>query len=53
MTVPNKGPAARGRQSVVLPDPAKDKLLFEAIRSAEVAEYVRRHGGVNRVGQVS
>lgn len=53
MTVPNKGPAARGKQSVVLLDPAKDKLLFEAIRSAEMAKYVQEHGGTNRVTQVS
>ncbi|SEG28970.1 cell envelope-related function transcriptional attenuator common domain-containing protein [Thermomonospora echinospora] len=53
MTVPNKGPAARGRQSVVLLDDAKAKLLYEAVRGAEVAEYVKEHGGANSVGKVS
>ncbi|HEX2316104.1 MAG TPA: LCP family protein [Thermomonospora sp.] len=53
LTVPNKGPAARGNQSVVLLDDAKAKTLYDAVRTAEVADYVERHGGTNSVGTVS
>jgi LCP family protein required for cell wall assembly len=53
MTVPNKGPAARGSQSVVLLDDAKAKLLYDAVRGAQVAQYVKEHGGTNSVGKVS
>ncbi|REE97984.1 LCP family protein [Thermomonospora umbrina] len=53
LTVPNKGPAWRGKQSVVLLDEAKAKSLYDSVRSAEIAEYVERHGGANSVGTVS
>lgn len=53
LTVPNKGPAARGRQSVVLLDEEKAGRLFEAVRSATMAEYIAEYGGTNSVGKVS
>ncbi|GAA4149163.1 LCP family protein [Actinomadura keratinilytica] len=53
MTVPNKGSAMRGKQSVVLLDQTKGKALFEAVRTAKMAEYVQRYGGVNKTGTVS
>ncbi|MQY05995.1 LCP family protein [Actinomadura macrotermitis] len=53
MTAPNKGPAARGKQSVVLLDPKKDAALFEAIKTAEMPAYIARYGGGNQIGQVS
>ncbi|XVQ10372.1 LCP family protein [Spirillospora sp. CA-255316] len=53
LTLPNKGPAARGDQSVVLLDKAKAAALFEAVRTAEVDKYIQQHGGTNRVGTVS
>ncbi|WP_433329706.1 LCP family protein [Spirillospora sp. CA-294931] len=53
MTVPNKGSAARGKQSVVLLDPRKASALFEAVRTAGVEEYVKTNGGVNPGGKVS
>lgn len=53
LTVPNKGSAARGKQSVVLLDDAKAKELYDAVRGAQVSDYVQRHGGTNSVGTVS
>lgn len=53
MTVPNKGPAARGKQSVVLLDDAKAKTLYEAVRTAKLSDYLERIGGANNVGTVS
>lgn len=53
LTVPHRGSAARGKQSVVLLDPIKAKGLFEAIRADEVATYVDKAGGTNKVGTVS
>lgn len=53
MTVPNQGSARRGRQSVVLVDQAKAGQLYQAVRTGEMAEYVRRNGGTNRIGTVS
>lgn len=53
LTVPNKGSASRGKQSVVLLDPTKSKGLFEAVRTAKIAEYVAQYGGTNSVGKVS
>ncbi|WP_119728238.1 LCP family protein [Thermomonospora amylolytica] len=53
LTVPNKGPAQRGNQSVVLLDDARARLLYDAVRTAEVADYVKRYGGANSVGKVS
>jgi LCP family protein required for cell wall assembly len=53
MTLPFKGTGTRAKQSVVLLDPAKSKQLFEAVKSARMAEYVQRHGGGNSLGTVS
>jgi len=53
LTVPNKGPAQRGSQSVVLLDDAKARLLYDAVRAAKLAEYVDQHGGANKVTKVS
>ncbi|MDL4777701.1 MULTISPECIES: LCP family protein [Thermomonosporaceae] len=53
LTAPNKGSAQRGKQSVVLLDKAKSSALFEAVKTAEMADYVKRYGGVNSVGTVS
>lgn len=52
MTAPNKGSASRGKQSVVLLDQTKAKSLFEAVRTAQMADYVKQHGG-NKLGTVS
>ncbi|WP_083983029.1 LCP family protein [Actinomadura hibisca] len=53
LTVPHKGSAQRGKQSVVVLDRAKSKGLFEAIRTAEIADYIKQHGGASGIGQVS
>ncbi|MFC6879759.1 MULTISPECIES: LCP family protein [Actinomadura] len=53
ITAPNKGSAQRGKQSVVLLDRAKSSALFEAVKTAEMPEYVRKYGGVNPLGTVS
>jgi LCP family protein required for cell wall assembly len=53
LTVPNAGPGWRGDQSVVVLDKAKSQALFQAVRQAEVARYVQRYGGTNRVGTVN
>ncbi|WP_084265885.1 LCP family protein [Actinomadura macra] len=53
MTTPFRGTGTRGKQSVVLLDPAKSKALFEAVKSAGMPEYVRQHGGGNSLGTVS
>ncbi|MFF5264140.1 LCP family protein [Actinomadura viridis] len=53
MTVPHKGSAQRARQSVVLLDRTRSSALFEAVRTAEVAQYVQRYGGGSKVGTVS
>jgi LCP family protein required for cell wall assembly len=50
LTVPNKGSASRDRQSVVLLDSTKAKALYQAVRTAKVAEYVKEFGGTNDVG---
>ncbi|KAB2351098.1 LytR family transcriptional regulator [Actinomadura rudentiformis] len=53
ITAPNKGSAQRGKQSVVLLDRTKAGALFNAVKTAGMAEYVAKYGGVNRVGTVS
>ncbi|MEU5876875.1 LCP family protein [Spirillospora sp. NPDC047279] len=53
ITAPNKGSAQRAKQSVVLLDPVKASALFKAVKTAEMAGYVSKYGGVNRVGTVS
>ncbi|MFG1998747.1 LCP family protein [Spirillospora sp. NPDC048911] len=53
ITAPNKGSARRGKQSVVLLDRAKAGALFTAVKTAEMADYVAKYGGVNRIGKVS
>lgn len=53
MTTPYRGTGMRGKQSVVLLDPAKAKALFEAVKTASMGEYVKQHGGGNRLGTVS
>ncbi|GAA2607007.1 LCP family protein [Actinomadura fulvescens] len=53
LTAPNKGSAQRGKQSVVLLDRVKAGALFDALKTAEMAGYVSKYGGVNRVGTVS
>ncbi|WP_067802435.1 LCP family protein [Actinomadura formosensis] len=53
MTLPHKGTGMRGKQSVVFLDGTKAKQLFEAVKSAEMAEYVKQYGGGNSLGTVS
>ncbi|MFG2017778.1 LCP family protein [Actinomadura geliboluensis] len=53
MTLPFKGTGTRAKQSVVLLDGAKSKQLFEAVKTARMADYVRQHGGGNNLGTVS
>ena len=53
MTLPVRGTGTRGKQSVVLLDGTHAKQLFNAVKSAQVAEYVQQHGGGNRLGTVS
>ncbi|WP_242882188.1 LCP family protein [Actinomadura litoris] len=53
MTTPFRGTGMRGKQSVVLLDPAKSKALFNAVKTAEMPEYVRQHGGGDNLGTVS
>jgi LCP family protein required for cell wall assembly len=53
MTVPHKGSAQRAKQSVVLLDKARSTALFEAVKTAEMAEYLQKYGGTNQVGTVS
>ncbi|TDD82123.1 LCP family protein [Actinomadura rubrisoli] len=53
LTTPYRGTGMRGKQSVVLLDGTKAKALFGAIKTAEMPEYVKRHGGGNELGTVS
>jgi len=53
MTLPFKGTGTRGKQSVVLLDGTKARQLFNAVKSAQMAEYMRQHGGGNSLGTVS
>ncbi|TDB98677.1 LCP family protein [Actinomadura sp. 7K534] len=53
MTTPHKGTGSRARQSVVFLDPAKSKQLFNAVKTAHMAEYVSQHGGAGGLGSVS
>ncbi|WP_157407787.1 LCP family protein [Actinomadura atramentaria] len=53
LTTPNRGSARRGKQSVVLLDRTKARALFEAVRTADMAGYMRTHGGGNQLGTVS
>ncbi|HEY8478492.1 MAG TPA: LCP family protein [Spirillospora sp.] len=53
MTTPHRGTGTRARQSVVFLDPARCKALFEAVKTARMAEYVRQNGGANGLGSVS
>ncbi|MGP4024480.1 LCP family glycopolymer transferase [Actinomadura sp. 3N407] len=53
MTTPHKGTGRRGKQSVVFLDAAKAKALFEAVKTARMAEYAKRHGGGDSLGTVS
>ncbi|NKZ02691.1 LCP family protein [Actinomadura latina] len=53
MTLPHKGTGMRGKQSVVFVDGTKAKQLFEAVKTAQMSEYVKQHGAGNRLGTVS
>ena len=53
LTTPHKGTGMVRKQSVVFLDPQKAKLLFDAAKSAEMAQYVERYGGGNNLGAVS
>ncbi|GAA4223542.1 LCP family protein [Actinomadura meridiana] len=53
MTTPHKGTGMRGKQSVVFLDGPKSKELFEAVKTARMAEYVQQHGGGSNLGTVS
>ncbi|TDC55549.1 LytR family transcriptional regulator [Actinomadura sp. KC345] len=53
MTAPHKGTGMRGRQSVVFLDAAKANALFEAVKTARMAEWAERHGAGNSLGTVS
>ena len=53
MTTPHKGTGRRGKQSVVFLDAEKAKTLFEAVKTAKMAEYVERYGKGNSLGTVS
>lgn len=53
MTLPHKGTGMRGKQSVVFVDWAKAKQVFGAVKTAQMAQYVRQHGGGNSLGTVS
>ncbi|WP_412516088.1 LCP family protein [Actinomadura madurae] len=53
MTLPNKGTGMRAKQSVVFLDGTKAKALFDAVKSARMAEYVKQHGAGNSLGTVS
>jgi LCP family protein required for cell wall assembly len=53
MTLPNKGTGTRAKQSVVFLDGTKARALFDAVKSARMAEYVKQHGAGNSLGTVS
>ncbi len=53
MTLPHKDAGTRGKQSVVFVDATKAKQLFNAVKTAQMPEYVKQHGGGNRLGTVS
>ncbi|TYK51173.1 LCP family protein [Actinomadura decatromicini] len=53
MTAPHKGTGMRGKQSVVFLDGTKAKGLFEAVKTARMAEWVRQNGPGNTLGTVS
>jgi LCP family protein required for cell wall assembly len=53
MTTPHKGTGMRAKQSVVFLDPTKSKELFEAVKTARMAEYVQQHGIGGNLGTVS
>ncbi|WUI00075.1 LCP family protein [Spirillospora sp. NBC_00431] len=53
LTAPHKGTGSRGKQSVVLLDPAKANALFDAVKTARMTEYIKRHGGGSNLGTVS
>ncbi|TDC61505.1 LytR family transcriptional regulator, partial [Actinomadura sp. GC306] len=53
MTTPHRGTGSRARQSVVFLDPVKARALFNAVKSAHMAEYVSQNGGGRGLGSVS
>lgn len=53
LTTPHKGTGMVQKQSVVFLDPQKAKVLFDAVKTAEMAQYVQRYGGGNNLGAVS
>ncbi|NEA23935.1 LCP family protein [Actinomadura bangladeshensis] len=53
MTLPHKGTGMRGKQSVVFVDWALAKQVFNAVKTAQMAQYVQQHGGGNSLGTVS
>ena len=53
MTLPHKGTGMRGKQSVVFVDGAKAKQLFDAVKTAQMQDYVKQHGGGDKLGTVS
>ncbi|MFD0903969.1 LCP family protein [Actinomadura sediminis] len=53
LTTPYKGTGMVQKQSVVFLDPPKARVLFESVKSADMAQYVERYGGGNNLGAVS
>ncbi|RSN51289.1 MULTISPECIES: LCP family protein [Actinomadura] len=53
LTTPHKGTGMVQKQSVVFLDPQKATVLFESVKTAEMAQYVQRYGGGNNLGTVS
>ncbi|MFD0685809.1 LCP family protein [Actinomadura fibrosa] len=53
LTAPYKGTGMRGKQSVVLLDGTKARQLFNAVKTAEMPDYVKQHPGGHGLGSVS
>lgn len=52
MTAPTRGTGRVGAQSVVFLDPAKDKVLFQALRQDTVGDYLKNRQATNNVDTV-
>jgi LCP family protein required for cell wall assembly len=50
MTLPHKGTGMVKKQSVVFLDGAKAKALFDAVKTAQMPEYVKQHGAGGTLG---
>ncbi|WP_262401719.1 LCP family protein [Actinomadura sp. CNU-125] len=53
LTTPDKGTGMVQKQSVVFLDPQKAKILFNAVKTAEMGKYVEQYGAGNDLGAVS